>query len=226
MQALWLGPLVSDQLTHSVRERHPTVMVFRGRTTMDQLLPLTHLDGFVRPRVPERNRRRLRPLMWTFLTAVVLLGCIPTRLTLASPAGTALWLSLVAVSLTVMLTGLVRAVVRGRFAGLRRPRVVDHRRPADPCHLGDARAVRRPDGRGHAGLAAREAARPNGPDRPPGSGLPALAGPVPNLGVTARTHRPSQQLAANTARQTATGRLGRMRRRCRRAGRPGDLLYR
>jgi len=84
VEALWLGPRVSDQLTHAVRERYPTAMVFRDRTTMDQLFPLTHLDGFVRPRVPER--RRLRLVMWTFLTAVVLLGCIPTRLTLASPA--------------------------------------------------------------------------------------------------------------------------------------------
>ena len=49
------------------------------------------------------------------LTAVVLLGCIPTRFTLASPAGTALWLSLVAVSLIVMLTGLV---LRSSVVGL------------------------------------------------------------------------------------------------------------
>ena len=65
VEALWLGPRVSDQLTHAVRERHPTVTVFRDRTTMDQLFPLTHLDGFVKPRVPERTRRRLRPVMWT-----------------------------------------------------------------------------------------------------------------------------------------------------------------
>jgi len=82
---------ISDQLTHAVRERHPTVMVFRDRTTMDQLFALIHLDGFVKPRVSERTRRRLRPVMWTFLTAVVLLGCIPARFTLASPAGTAGW---------------------------------------------------------------------------------------------------------------------------------------
>ncbi len=118
VEALWLGPRVSDQLAEAVRERHPTVMVFRDRTTMDQLFPLTHLDGFGKRRVSERTRRRLRPVMWTFLTAVVLLGCIPTRLTLASPAGTALWLSLVAVSLIVMLTGLVlRSSVVGLLQG-------------------------------------------------------------------------------------------------------------
>jgi hypothetical protein len=107
VEALWLGPRVSDQLAQAVRERYPTVTVFRDRTAMDQLFPLTHLDGFVKPRVSERTRRRLRPLMWTFLTTVVLLGCIPTRLTLTSPAGTALWLSLIVGSLAIMLTGLV-----------------------------------------------------------------------------------------------------------------------
>ena len=137
---------------------------------------------------------------------------------------TALWLLLVAVSLTVMLNGLV---LRSSVVGLQRSaalRALDHRRPADPRHLGDGRAFRRADGRGHADLAARGAARPNGPDRTPGSGVPALTGPVPNLGVTPLTHHPAQQLVANTARQTATERLGLTRRRCRRTGRSGSAL--
>jgi hypothetical protein len=115
VEALWLGPRVSDQLAQALRERYPTVTVLRDRTIMDQLFPLTHLDGFVTPRVSERTRRRLRPVMWAFLTAVVLLGCIPTRLTLASSAGTALWLSLIVGSLAIMLTGLL---LRSSVVGL------------------------------------------------------------------------------------------------------------
>ena len=45
VEALWLETRVSYQLTHAVRERDPTVMVFRDRTTMDQLFSLIHLTG-------------------------------------------------------------------------------------------------------------------------------------------------------------------------------------
>jgi hypothetical protein len=77
VEALWLGPRVSDQLAQAVRERYPTVTVFRDRTAMDQLFPLTHLDGFVKPRVSERTRRRLRgpqtPAIWAMRGPFVVL---------------------------------------------------------------------------------------------------------------------------------------------------------
>jgi hypothetical protein len=87
IDAVWLGPRVSDHLAAAVQQRYPSVGVYRDRTAMDAQYPLTQLDSFRQPRIGERGRRRWRAVTWFFLAIVAVLGCLPPQLLVTSTAG-------------------------------------------------------------------------------------------------------------------------------------------
>lgn len=105
VEAIWFGERVSEQLA-AVRRRHPSVAVYRDRAAMGDHHPLTILDYFRPPHIGEAGRRRLRAVMWSFLTLVTAVGCVPAAAVVSTAAGAVLWLSLLAAGMTTVLTGI------------------------------------------------------------------------------------------------------------------------
>ena len=108
IDAVWLGPRVSDHLAAAAQRRYPSVGVYRDRAAMDAQYPLTHVDGFRQPRVRERGRRRWRAATWFFLAIVAVLGCLPPHLVVTSMVGAVVWLAALAVGFTLLVTALAQ----------------------------------------------------------------------------------------------------------------------
>lgn len=105
IEALWFGQRVNTASADAVRRRYPSVAIYRDRREMDAAHPLTQLEYFRPPRVAEAARERLRRGMWTFLAAVTAIGCIPTAWVLSTVPGAVVWLTLIALGMATVLTG-------------------------------------------------------------------------------------------------------------------------
>lgn len=106
IEAVWLGRRVSEDLASRVRERYPTVLVYRDRAAMFTDWPLTHLDGFRGPRLGDRWR-------WVGYAALaVLLACAGVVGGLgdssATQEGGAAWIAIVLTALAVAVVAVFR----------------------------------------------------------------------------------------------------------------------
>ena len=108
VEALWLGPRVSDDLAAAVARRYPSVAVFRDRAAMLATFPLTPMTVFTPPRIGETARRRLALTVRAFLALALVVGLIPTEQTLATPAWAAGWLAILLVGFGIVAVGFVQ----------------------------------------------------------------------------------------------------------------------
>lgn len=118
IEAVWLGPRVSEELTAKVRRRYPSVRVLRDREAMFTGFPLTPVEGFKPPRVSEAGRHRIRVALWIFSATVALVGVLPTSVTLATPARAVPVLILLAAAAAITISGLAIRSSMVTFTGI------------------------------------------------------------------------------------------------------------
>ena len=99
VEAVWLGPRVSERLAALVRGQYPTVLVYRDREAMFADLPLTELAGFRGPRMSERWRWAGYAGLGTLLTAAGVVGGLGGSA--AAEEGGPVWIGLVLTALAV-----------------------------------------------------------------------------------------------------------------------------
>lgn len=102
IEAVWLGPRVREELAARVRRRYPRVLVYRDRAAMLADLPLTELDGFRRPRLPDGWRWIGYAALALLLVAAGIVGSLSS--TALTREGGPVWI-------TVALTAVAVAVV-------------------------------------------------------------------------------------------------------------------
>jgi hypothetical protein len=106
IEAVWLGPRVDERLASRVRDRYPTVLVYRDRAALFADFPLTHLEGFRRPRLGERWRWAGYGGLGALLAAAGLVGGLGGST--ATQEGGPVWIAVVLVSLAVAVVAVFR----------------------------------------------------------------------------------------------------------------------
>ncbi|PZS24203.1 MAG: hypothetical protein DLM61_22840 [Pseudonocardiales bacterium] len=118
VDAVWLGPRVSDDLADAVQRRYPSLLVYRDRAAMLTDLPLGSLPGFREPRISERGHGLIRVALLLFLAVVAVIGIVPTTIAIANAPRAALWLAALAGSAGITLTGLAVRSSMVTFVGI------------------------------------------------------------------------------------------------------------
>ncbi len=118
VEAVWLGPRISDDLAAAVQAQYPAVLVYRDRAAMFADLPLTRLPGFKSPRLGEAARRSLRVYLLVFLAVTAVVGALPMHTTTAAPARVALWVAVLAGSAALTLGGVIIRSSMVTFVGI------------------------------------------------------------------------------------------------------------
>jgi hypothetical protein len=118
IEAVWLGPRVTEDLAARVRARYPTMRTYRDRDAMFADLPLDSLPGFRAPRITERGRATFRLALTVFLALVALVGSMPPSETLSNRPVAAVWLTILAGSIGVTLGGIVARSSMITFVGM------------------------------------------------------------------------------------------------------------
>lgn len=106
IEALWLGRRVSDELAARVRDRYPTVLIYRDRDAMFVDFPLTELAGFRRPRLAERWRWAGYTALAVLLSAAAVVGGLGGSAT--TQEGGAVWIAVVLAALAVAVVAVFR----------------------------------------------------------------------------------------------------------------------
>lgn len=106
IEAVWLGPRVSGELAARVRDRYPTVLVYRDRDAMFADFPLTELDGFRKPRLREQWR-------WVGYAALAILLAVASVVGglgdwRATQEGGPVWIAVVLAALAVAVVAVFR----------------------------------------------------------------------------------------------------------------------
>jgi hypothetical protein len=118
IEAVWLGPRVTEDLAARIRARYPSVRTYRDRAAMFADLPVDTLPGFRAPRITERGRTTFRLALSIFLACGAVVGAMPTSTTVASQPLAALWLTILAGSIAVTLGGIVARSSMITFVGM------------------------------------------------------------------------------------------------------------
>lgn len=118
IEAIWLGPRVSDELAAAVQGQYPTMLVYRDRAAMFADLPLTRLPGFKAPRLGEAARRWLRVYLLLFLAVTAVVGALPLHAATASQARAALWVAVLAGSAALTVGGVIVRSSMVTFVGI------------------------------------------------------------------------------------------------------------
>lgn len=106
IEALWLGSRVSEDLASRVRDRYPTVLVYRDRAAMFTDFPLTELDGFRGPRLSDGWRWVGYAALAALLAAAGVVGGLGN--TSATQEGGAAWIAVVLTALAVAVVAVFR----------------------------------------------------------------------------------------------------------------------
>ncbi len=106
IEAVWLHPRVSRQLTEAMRRRYPQVHLVRERSVLLRRYPLTALEGYRQPRLTGRALHTVTAVLAVLAVLVGLIGCLPAEQLIINRSGAIVWTTAVALACLTVVVGL------------------------------------------------------------------------------------------------------------------------